>query len=116
MDTMLMGGDHYTDARGLPVALTGARELLQRALIRLCVRKGSFALDPALGSELHRLRHSESEWNNRLALSYVQEALQGMPEISVASVSCTPGGADNLRVAVSLAVGEELYDLEVNVQ
>lgn len=115
MDTLLVSGDHYTDARGLPVALEGSRELVQRVLIRLQVRKGSFALDPSLGSELYRLRRSADEQNNRVAMGYVQEALADMPEVSVYGVTCTPTGLDELLVEVELSLSGEEALLEVTV-
>ena len=115
MDTLLVQGDHYTDARGLPLAITGEQELIQRALIRLQVKKGSFSLDRSLGSELYKLRHSGSKINNRLAMSYVQEALADMQGVQVRSVSCEPTGLDTLLVTVKLAAAGEDVTLEVTV-
>ena len=113
MDTLLAGGDHSTDARGLPRRITGTQELIQRALIRLQVKKGSFALDPSLGSELHKLRRSGSETNNRLAMGYVQEALAPLQGVSVESVRCSLSGSEDLLVTVELLARGESVLLEV---
>lgn len=88
MDTLIRAGDHGVCARGYPAVIDGAQEIMQRALLRLCVRKGSFALDPALGSELHRLRFMSGQHLERAALAYVQEALAPMRELRVLGVQC----------------------------
>jgi len=115
MDTLLYNGDHYTDARGLPVTLTGDQELVQRALIRLQVKRGSFLPDPTLGSELYKLRRSAGEQNSRLAMAYVQEALADLPELSVRRVDCALSGLEDLLVTVQVAAGTEQYQLEVTL-
>ncbi len=51
------------------------RLLLERALLRLRVRRGSFALDPSLGSRLHRLPRAGDARRDALALEYAREAL-----------------------------------------
>lgn len=115
MDTLLVSGDHYTDARGLPVALAGREELIQRVLIRLQVKKGSFLPDPDLGSELYRLPRSDSERTKRLALSYVQEALAGLSAVEVLGVDCAVAGEDLLRVTVRVSVDRQPLALEVDI-
>ena len=55
MDALLIDGGHLCDSLGSPVMVGGERELLQRAAIRLAVRRGSLPHDPAFGSTLHRL-------------------------------------------------------------
>ena len=50
IDTLLVNGEHFTDNRGIPIRISGERELIQRALLRLTIQKGSFTQDPALGS------------------------------------------------------------------
>lgn len=116
MDTLLAQGDHATDARGLPCAISGERELIQRALIRLSVRRGSFPCDPELGSELHRLPGAHGNRLNALALSYVQEALAGMAGASVRGVEVTRQDGGTLHVAVQLCLRGQVYPLEVEVQ
>lgn len=118
MDTLLVGGDHYRDSRGLPVAVTGDEELIQRALIRLGVRRGAFPADPGLGSELHKLRESPGAPGlslDRIARSYVQEALAPMTELAVQDVAVTRPEADCLLVAVTVSVRGTRYPLEVKV-
>jgi phage gp46-like protein len=118
LDTLLAGGDHARNSRGLPIKLTGDRELIQRALLRLCVRKGSFAEDPGLGSELYKLAQARAMGAadmERLALSYAQEALLPMPQVSVAAVSFKKGirGGGMPELAVTLKINGNHYALEV---
>jgi hypothetical protein len=115
VDTVIATGTHAVDGRGLPVAVTGVRERLQRALIRLAVPKGRFALDTALGSELHRLAGCPPQNRDRTALAYVQEALAPIRELRVLGASCQMRDEQSLLVQVELADsgGEKIYTLEV---
>ena len=116
LDTLLYAGDHAPDGRGLPAPVHGARELLQRALIRLCVKKGSFALDPGLGSELYRLPHVSGAALERAALSFVQEALVPLPQLSVRAVQCAFTDSSLLSIAVEVVLQERAYTLELEVE
>lgn len=114
---MLVNGDHYTDSRGIPLKITGAREIVQQALLRLSIKKGSFACDPGLGSELYKLRALKNSANlERLALGYVREALLPMPELAVESIGITRSEPDVLALAVTFYYNDQSYQLEVNVQ
>lgn len=111
---MLAGGDHFTDSRRIPVSITGERELIQRALLRLSIKKGSFKEDTSLGSELYKLKDFRGGDITRLAQSYAQEALLPMPEVSVSSVEAERR-ADVLRLLINLSSNKNIYRLEVNV-
>jgi hypothetical protein len=115
VDTLIVAGTHAVDGRGLPVVVTGVRERLQRALIRLIVPKGRFALDPSLGSELHRLTACPAQNRDRTALAYVQEALAPIRELRVLGAACQMRDEETLLVRVELADsgGEKIYTLEV---
>lgn len=84
-------------------------------LLRLSIKKGSFREDPALGSELFKLKGFHGANLERLAQSYAQEALLPMPEVSVSSVSISRESPDILRLLVTLATAENTYRLEVDV-
>ena len=45
MDSKLKNGDHARDARGLSIPLDADGLLIQNAMIRLMVKKGSFPLN-----------------------------------------------------------------------
>lgn len=114
MDTRLENGDFVRNHLGMPLVVTGAQELLQRALIRLCVRKGSFALDPALGSRLHTLRGESREHRQEAARLLAQEALLPMPEVTVegAAVEVAPDGES---AWVKVALSAEQVKKEVSI-
>jgi phage gp46-like protein len=79
------------------------------------VRKGSFAQDPDLGSELYKLMLTRGFGNGdmeRLALSYAQEALLPMPQVTVAAVSQRKGGGAP-ELTVTLIINKNQYALEV---
>ena len=117
MDTLLKNNDHAADEYGRPVTITGTRALVQRLLIRLSVRRGSFAPNPNLGSELHKLPLAlAGEKRDRLALHYAQEAL--LPEgARVEQATCRPvkGKPDALAVALTITLGGRTFPLEVAV-
>lgn len=115
IDTLIVNGDHSVDHRGIPVTLTGERELIQRALFRLTVRKGSFQEDPSFGSELFKLGGIIGGDLARMAQSYAQEALLPMPEVGVSGVSLERRG-ELLRLHISLSIAQNQYQLEVDIQ
>ena len=107
MDTLLYGGDFAKDARGYPVLVSGVQELLQQALIRLKVKKGSFVYDPELGSELHTLQPGGSDLSAQ-ALRLAREALKQMGSIQVQQAAVRRvERPENLEIVVTLkAVGQ----------
>ena len=112
MDTAIKDGDFQTNGSGLPVRISGARELLQRAVFRL---KGSFFYDQQLGSRLYTLKGS---YGNREALSetamqMVREALKPMAEVTPLGVRAGMTGPDQLSLTVSLLADRKQMELEV---
>ncbi|WP_283610149.1 GPW/gp25 family protein [Faecalispora anaeroviscerum] len=101
MDIRLDQGDFAVGSNGLPDSVSGKEELLQRALIRLSVPRGSFSYDPELGSRLHTLVLTGTDLNTR-ARELTEEALSAMPELSVEWVVCTPLGGARARLTVAL--------------
>lgn len=116
MDVLLKNGDTVLDHRGRPVMVSGEDELLQRAAIRLTVRRGSLAHDPDFGSRLFLVRTGNREARDRQALTAVREALAPMKEIAVRSVRTVyDPAAQRLMVDVRIASGPRPYTLEVCV-
>ncbi|MBE6833438.1 histidine kinase [Faecalispora sporosphaeroides] len=117
MDTRLDGGDFAVGANGLPGSVGGREELLQRALIRLTVPRGSFSYDPELGGRLHTLVLSGADLSAR-ARELVEEALAAMPGVSVEQVACTPLGGGRARLAAELSTsfGPDVVSLELTGQ
>ena len=91
MSLILREGDYVPDGRGGFQTAEGARELLERILWKLTVKRGSFPLLPQLGSRLHLLgRAPQREWE-ALAQQYVREALSD-EEVTVEEVTLSPSG------------------------
>ena len=117
MEVLLCKGDLALDHCGNPIPLAGEQAVLQRAAIRLGVRRGSFPGDPNLGSRLHLLRglHRQNALE-QAALTAVRQALQPMPEIQVRQ--CTvrrDAAADRLWIWVLLGYSGRDWKLEVQL-
>lgn len=93
------GRDHAQTPQGWPVPIEGAEEIAQRIQLRLMVRRGSFRLDPELGSRLYAMPRGEEERMEQFAREAIEEALAPMSEVRLDGVSCRwdPAG-DLVRV------------------
>ncbi len=115
MDTLLYNGDFARDGRGFPIPCSGIRELLQQALIRLTVQKGSFVYDPQLGSRLSSLKNTTRNIEAR-ALELVREALLDLPQLIPEGVTVrAQQGGENLFLTVRLNLEGQSSQLEVTV-
>ena len=117
MDALLIDGGHLCDSLGSPIMVGGERELLQRAAIRLAVRRGSLPHDPAFGSTLHRLdTDGPAGARDARALAAARLALAPLPQFEVRAAECAwEPGARRLTVRVTLALAGRDYQLEVDV-
>lgn len=113
MELLIQNGDYVPDGKGGFRRATGSDELLQRALFKLTVRRGSFPFLPELGSEFYRLpREKPSAWES-LARQYAAQALEG-EALAVEEVQVTPSGRGAVIKVFLEHQGEELA-LEVTV-
>jgi len=87
MDIKIKDRDFDRNAQGLPYSVVGDEELIQRAMIRLTVKKGNFVFDKELGCELFKVRGSGDKMNQD-ALRMIKEALYEMPEVEAVSAGC----------------------------
>lgn len=107
MELKIKNGDYVSDGAGGLVRVGGWDELLQRVLFRLSVRRGSFALAPELGSELHLLWREKGESRAAAAKQYAAAALAEETGVTVSDVTLErKGDLLALRVAL-LCEGEE---------
>lgn len=114
MDTAIANGDWAVNGNGIPVAVSGLEEQLQRAFIRLSVKQGSFAYDPLLGSRLYTLKPTDSNLNER-ALSLAQEALKDMSQVTVQSAVCSILLSGGLTVTASLQTADGKGSVTVKI-
>lgn len=71
-----------------PVPIEGAQEVAQRLRLRLMIPRGSFRLDPELGSRLYALPRGDSQRMERFSKEAIEEALSSMPEVRLEDLSC----------------------------
>jgi len=93
----------------------GTEELLQRALIRLTVKRGAFALKTGLGAELSALRGVPPGQRVGEALRLAREALAGLPGVEVQGVEVSEDGGGGLAVRVLLLTAGQPAETEVKV-
>ena len=115
MDVLLQDGDMVIGHDGSALQVSGVRELLQHAVLRLAVRRGSLPHDPTFGSRLHQLGGAGGSLNQK-ALAACREALAPMSGVRVRSADCRLSpDAGRLSVRVGLEVNRQNYHLEVTV-
>lgn len=95
MDTKLYNGDFVPFGNGFRT-VTGSEEILQSSLIRLAVKKGSFAPLPSLGSELYRLKFGTGSSLADSAKALADDALAPLG-VKVTAVLVN-GGQDSLSL------------------
>lgn len=92
MELKLKNGDYVKSRFGGVETLSGTEETVQRVLMRLTARRGSFYPLPEYGSELHKLCAMKKSDRQACAGSFVYDALKAEPEVSVTDVSYTEDG------------------------
>ena len=117
MEVLLCNGDIAVDRQGAPLAARGHRAVLQRAALRLGVRRGSHPGDPTFGSRLHRLRGPlPGPRLDAQVQAAVREALAPMGELDLAGGQAAYDPArDRLVVRLRLRYLAGEYPLEVAV-
>ena len=115
MDTALSNGDFLRDTRNLPIQISGVKEILQKVLIRLNVKKGSFIYDKDLGSTLYKLSANTKNLQNK-ARAIVIEALKPIKEVSVLDVlTKLTNLGENMEIHVNLAINEEEREVVITI-
>ena len=79
MSLILRNGDYVPDNKGGFQRSEDAREVLERILWKLSIRRGSFPFLPDLGSRLHLLPQAPAREREALAKQYVTEAISDEP-------------------------------------
>ena len=101
MELKLVNGDYVPDGAGGMVRLSGAEEVLGRALFRLTARRGAFPFLPDLGSRLHLLLREPPSARKALAAQYAAQALEEERNLKVTQVELA-GTEDSARLTVSM--------------
>lgn len=98
MELKIRNGDYIADGIGGERRADGAEALLERALFRLSVRRGSFPFLPELGSELYRLGHEKPSARAAAAKLYTAAALAEETALTVEDVELTERGDGHAAV------------------
>lgn len=111
MELKLFEGDYVPDGYGGFETVSGAEEVLQRALCKLSARRGALPLLPDYGSRLYKLMRSPASERNAAALSYVTEALSNEAGLSVKDIESAFDADDRIMLGVKLEYLAEEYGL-----
>lgn len=114
MALVLRDGDFVPDGKGGFLSCEGSREVLERVLWKLSVRRGSFPFLPTLGSRLHLLGRCPERERRALAEQYVKEALSD-EDVAVDSVTLSPAEEGNSMLTASLLWQGETLTATVEV-
>ena len=106
MELKIRNGDYIADGIGGERRADGAEALLERALFRLSVRRGSFPFLPELGSELYRLGHEKPS----------ARAAAAETALTVEDVELTERGDGVMALRVLLTADGESAALEMTVR
>lgn len=101
-DVLIKNGDTVFDSAGRPVLISSTRAKLQRALICVCARLGSFVYNRELGSELYKV----SKTDDRAAQKAELVSNEALASFENTSVRVTEFG-DKIKMAVT-ADGETI--------
>lgn len=115
MELKLRSGAYVLSAAGLPETVRGAEEILQRALMRLSARRGSFAPAPDYGSRLYTLGALKPSQRPAAARLFVSEALAGEKGVGIEDVTYIPGTGNTATVAVELSLGGQAAEITLEV-
>ena len=111
MELKIRNGDYIADGIGGERRADGAEALLERALFRLSVRRGSFPFLPELGSELYRLGHEKPSARAATAAALAEETA-----LTVEDVELTERGDGVMALRVLLTADGESAALEMTVR
>lgn len=112
-DTLISDGDFSISDSGLPIQISGVDALIQSAIIRLSIKKGSFIYDPALGSELLSLDLNKID--DFAIFNMVSDALLSMKEISVKKVEkIIDPNKNSIYIKVFICVGQFNTSFDIN--
>ena len=112
MELMVRDGDYVPDGEGGFLRAEGSRELLQRVLWKLTIRRGSFPPLPELGGRLHELFREPPSRRGALAQQYAAEALAGEAGLELTGAELSGDG----RLRVDLLWRGEALSAAVEVR
>lgn len=116
MELVLKDGDYVPGENGGLRTAQGNEAVLQQALWKLTVRRGSFPFLPRLGSRLYLLPREKPGQRRSAAKQYVEEALMGEAGLKVTAVELGEGDGDAMTLTVHMEYGGTALSGTVQVQ
>ena len=115
MELMLENG-RYVPARFAGFEkVSGTQELLQRILMKLKARRGSFFPLPNYGSRLHTLGSVKAAMRETAAKQFIQEALSDEPLLALDTLVLTFGQEGEILISADFSYNGETR-LSVNTR
>lgn len=111
----LRNGEYVPEGDGLQT-VEGSEALLQRVLMKLTARRGTFLFLEDFGSRLWTLGQLKASERQTAAEQYVAEALSDEAGLTVERVTLTAEGDGRLGLTADLCVGENRLTVEVALQ
>ena len=115
MELKIKDGDYVPDGSGGFVVVSGTEELLQRALLNLTARRGTFLFRKDFGSRLWELGRVQPSARRAAAMQYTAEALAD-EQLTVDDVELEDAGDGTLRLRVWLQTERGEYPLRLTVR
>lgn len=112
MELKLQNGKYAASSAGGFETVSGAVELAQRVEMKLCARRGGFALMPEFGSRLHLLPKVHASQREAAARQYIAEALADEPEIQLERLELSSAGEDGLHLSMSFLGASGGFEVE----
>ncbi len=113
MDTLLKNGDFSLSPSGIPIKISGIESIIQSAIIRLTIKKGSFIYDKSLGSTLLDLDLNKID--DQTIFNIVSESLAPIHNISVRAIKkIIDVEKESINLKITLNINNSLFDIDIN--
>lgn len=112
MELKLVNGKYSASKLGGFETVGGDEELIQRIEMKLCARRGGFALMPEYGSRLYLLANMHASQREASARQYIAEALADEPGVRLEALDIACVGEDGLHLTMEFSAGQSGFELE----
>lgn len=115
MELKLENGRYCSGNGGGFETVRGSSELAQRVEMKLCARRGGFALMPEFGSRLYMLPKVRASEREAAARQYIAEALSDEPEVVLSGIVLSYGDEGVLRLELTFNGDEDGFEISTTV-
>lgn len=116
MEIKLQDGQYISShIQGGVETVSGLEEMIQRILLKLTARRGSFLPMPQFGSRLHTLCHVRPGQRRAIAEQYVKEALWDETDLEIEDVSLVYPDGESAELTIQLNLQGTLFSVTTNI-